>query len=300
MQKFILATSILGIIISSCGQNKVETMVARAYYDSINYQITSNKQLQQSLIDKATEVILAIKNDNSAKIDTKALRALLDSAKASNILRQRNIKNITEVDVNLNLKGKALDYVRLFTSFYDNEFKDLINLLDQEQEDKFTKASSLILPKLNLIKEKEIALKTAQEAFNAKYPLDADGNLRTKPDYEYQKLSDLKFRQADIKEGEEIKLLSFSGGKDCDDETIYFKQFIGIVKSTGDTIRILAACQLYDMDKPKRTCYFQNEISGISQNISDKKKLVAFNKHQAILEKKDFKTVIGFLRFKED
>jgi hypothetical protein len=299
MRKLVISVLFIGTLFTSCGQNRIETIQARAYYDSINFQINANRDLQQSLIDKATVAILTIKKDNTATIDTKSLQQLLDSAKKKNISRQHNIEKITEVDDDINYKGKVLDYVQHFNNFYDNEFKDFLVILNDKQQDRFTKGAALLMPKLKLIKEKEIEFKNAQEAFKSKYPVDEDGAIRTKPDYELVNFSEFKYKQADLKDGEEISLLSFSGGKDCEYETTYFKQFIGIVKSTGDTVRILSPCQTYDIHNPVQIGYYRRDITYATQNSDTKSYFIVFNKHQASLEKRNLKTTIGMLSFKE-
>jgi hypothetical protein len=224
---------------------------------------------------------------------------LLNSAKKNNLIREHNIEKITEVDKDINYKGKVLDYIRNFNSFYDHEFKNFLIILNDRQQDRFQIGSSLLAPKLKLIKAKEIEVKNAQEAFKAKYPVDEDGAIRTKPDYEFVKLSEFQYRQANLKDGEEISLISYSGGKDCEYETIYYKQFIGIVKSSGDTVRVLSPCQTYDIDHPVRIGYYWSDISYSIKNSNAKSTFIVFNKHQTSLEKRNFKTAIGMLSFKE-
>jgi hypothetical protein len=299
MRKLFISVLFTWTLLTSCGQNRVETIQARAYFDSINFQINANRDLQQSLIDKATVAILTIKEDKAATIDTKSLQQLLDSAKKRNILRLQNIEKITEVDAGINYKGKVLDYVQHFNNFYEKEFKDFLVILNDKEQDRFAKGAAILMPKLKLIKEREIEFKNAQQAFKSKYPVDQDGAIRTKPDYEFVRFSEFKFQKADLKDGEEIRLLSFSGGKDCEYETTYFKQFIGIVKSTGDTVRILSPCQTYDIHNPMQIGYYNSDTHYSTQNPDTKNYFIVFNLHQTSLEKRNLKTTIGMLSFKE-
>ena len=54
-------------------------------------------------------------------------------------------------------------------------------------------------------------------------------------------LTEYKYAPAAISSGTEINILGFSGGKDGKKKDVYYSQFIGIEKGTGDTVRILAA-----------------------------------------------------------
>ena len=54
-------------------------------------------------------------------------------------------------------------------------------------------------------------------------------------------LKDFGYRFDTIGSGSEIKILDFSGGKKSLKNNFYYSQFIGIEKSTGDTVRILAS-----------------------------------------------------------
>jgi hypothetical protein len=299
MRRLFISALFTWTLLTSCGQSRVETIQARAYFDSINFQINTNRDLQQSLIDNATVAILTVKEDKTATIDTKSLQQLLDSAKKKNFLRQQNIEKITEVDAEINYKGKVLDYVQHFNNLYDKEFKDFLVILNDKEQDRFAKGAAILMPKLKLIKEREIEFKNAQQAFKSKYPVDEDGAIRTKPDYEFVRFSEFKYQKADLKDGEEISLLSFSGGVDCEYETTYFKQFIGIVKSSGDTVRILSPCQTYDTQNPIQISYYNSDIHYATQNSDTKNYFIVFNKHQTSLEKRNLKTAIGMLSFKE-
>ena len=128
------------------------------------------------------------------------------------------------------------------------------------------------------------------------------------PNFDYVELRDFKYQKALLATGTEIQILSFSGGKECSPKESYYYQFIGIDKSTGDTVRILAPCQKIDLNlNPSVGSYTpwdstesiinkelrQNgESNFISENI-----FVVFNKQNAILEKREFKTAIGSLSF---
>lgn len=60
-------------------------------------------------------------------------------------------------------------------------------------------------------------------------------------------LKEFNYTPAHIAPGNEIELLAFSGGEESKENTIYYYQFIGIDKSTGDTVRIISS--LISIDK---------------------------------------------------
>lgn len=135
-------------------------------------------------------------------------------------------------------------------------------------------------------------------------------NCKTQdPNFRYVRLEDFKYSPAILKEGTEIKILSFSGGKDCTFEESYYYQFIGIDLTTNDTVRILTPCQKVDVDaKPERGTFTPwQETSKIIDNalkehgekeIISEKKFIVFNRHYKDIEDKDYKTAIGTLGFK--
>jgi hypothetical protein len=134
--------------------------------------------------------------------------------------------------------------------------------------------------------------------------------------FEFIELKKFKYEPIELAEGTRIKILSFSGGKYCDYETNYYYQFIGVIKGTSDTVRILSQCQQYDFDKGPREAGFsthddyENLIKSagpdnIPEEIreklnfdeSGKKSYIVFNKKQSFLEKRNFKTARGTLGF---
>jgi hypothetical protein len=135
-------------------------------------------------------------------------------------------------------------------------------------------------------------------------------------DFEFVKLKDFKYTRAEILPGTEIKLIAYSGtgGKENNNDAVYYFQFIGIDTSTGDTLRILSP-QYYDSKKYGRTATFYSEKSDIG-NIINRELLqtgkesskpsvkeifvVCNNKPEfLLLENRGFKTAIGSLGFKE-
>lgn len=123
--------------------------------------------------------------------------------------------------------------------------------------------------------------------------------------YEYIPLEEYKYTAATIKDGSSINILSFSGGKMCDEKNLYYVQFIAIDSLTNDTVRIFSACTTYQEDFP-RTGSFNNTTSndaaqqlvekGLQKN--GKNQYVVFNKDNAGIEKGNYKTTFGTVGFK--
>jgi len=125
---------------------------------------------------------------------------------------------------------------------------------------------------------------------------------RSDPNYEYVDLEDYKFEDAALKRGTEILLLSFSDGRPCNSGTVYYYQFIGINKETGDTVRIFSPCQVYDYKKEQRDVTFMPANDALykideSLDLENKDKVLVFNKRFADLEKGNYKTAFGSVAF---
>ena len=129
------------------------------------------------------------------------------------------------------------------------------------------------------------------------------------PNFKYVKLKDFKYIEANIEDGTEIKILSFSGGKTCTSETSYYYQFIGINKANGDTVRILTPCQNVDISSAppeKGTFTPWSKTSAIiddalsksgNEKLISKEGIIVFNKRNSDIEEGNYKTAIGTLSF---
>ena len=93
--------------------------------------------------------------------------------------------------------------------------------------------------------------------------------------------------------------MSYSGGDDLSEENIYYKQFIGIDKNNGDTLRVLALAQMqnYDLDKALRIGTYSIDLEVRNQMTPSDKEYIIFNTNQADIEKGNYKTVFGILKF---
>lgn len=295
-------TLLLLISFSSCGQTKADPKKAFEFYDAVNIQIALNKPTQQKFIDKMTMAILAVKENSAAAIDTKELLSLLKYSASKNLEREKNIENLVEVDDDINFKKKTLDYVKTFNDAYQNEFLVVIQIFADAKDNKFERAKDLLFSKLQLIKTKELEMKSSRITFKTKYEeLSKSQPIRTGSDYEFVNLRDFKLSNTEIKEGTKIELLSFSGGDDLPEDNIYYKQFIGVNNITGDTLRILALAdiQRYDLDKALRIGTYTMDLPIRNQMKPSNNEYIIFNKNQEEIEKGNYKTVFGILKFDE-
>lgn len=302
MRNIILVSFSLLLFLSSCKQSKVESRKALKFYDDVNAQILLNRAVQQKFIDQLTSAILAIKENKDTIIDNKELLILLKDCESKNIIREKNIELLTEVDNSIDLKKYTLNYVRTFNDAYQNEFPKVIRIMAENRDDRFERAKELLFPQLQLIKERETEMINAQNIFYSKYEtVSISKPERTGSDYSFVKLKDFAFTPATLKEGASIELLSFSGGDDLAENKVYYKQFIGIDQSTGDTLRILALAgmQQYDLDKAPRVGTYSTDLPIRNQLTPGDNEYIIFNTNQADIEQGNYKTVFGILKFDE-
>lgn len=302
MRNTILVTLLLVLFFGACKQSKVESRKALKFYDDVNTQILLNKAVQQKFIDQLTSAILAIKENKDTILDNKELLILLKDCESKNIIREKNIELLTEVDNSIDLKKNTLNYVRTFNDAYQNEFPKVIRIMAENREDRFERAKELLFPQLQLIKERETEMINAQNIFYSKYEtVSISKPERTGSDYAFVKLKDFAFTTATLKEGASIELLSFSGGDDLAENKVYYKQFIGIDQSTGDTLRILALAgmQQYDLDKAPRVGTYSTDLPIRNQLTPGDNEYIIFNTNQADIEQGNYKTVFGILKFEE-
>jgi hypothetical protein len=156
--------------------------------------------------------------------------------------------------------------------------------------------------------------------------------------YQYLPLEEYKYSQASIQPGTEVELLAFSGGKEGDENSVFYYQFLVVDKTAGDTLRILTPLISIDesagLDNKTYTTPLQyNPNKGVknafyelvdsTQNLAlqveslikdnkndssvdinslmtkvDKKQFVVINKSMPEFENPNYRTAIGVLNFK--
>jgi len=284
-------------ICASCSKAKVNSDKSFPFFDSLTTALKFNKTEQQLFINALTDALVKLKNDENADIDVSGLEAMLEKIRPENIKREKNIEAITEFDNDIHFKAKALDYVNTFNRAYEIEIPTIIAILKEKSGNRFTRVQQILMPILSTMKQKEILLTTAEEDFRNRY--ESKGYWRTGNDYEYMSLKNYKYETTEIFDGTQIKLISYSGGKDLNDGKVYYSQFIGIHTVTGDTVRILALSALQQFDPEKSgtsSGIYKADISVRPQMIANDNEFIIFNKNNS-LEKQNYKTTFGLLNF---
>jgi hypothetical protein len=170
MRNILMIFPSLLILLLSCSQNssKEEISVEYALVHSINI-ITYKKQ--QEFINKLTEAISKVKENNDFKPDTLELLQLLDSAKEINKTRVSTLKNVKQLDNEIRFKDKALTSSLQFDSAYDGPFKECINILASNKPNKLEFINETIIPTLERLQESANIGKQADIDFQRKYDL---------------------------------------------------------------------------------------------------------------------------------
>lgn len=293
--------ALLFLLLSSCKQSYVDTDKAYEFYETLTNQIAVNSPVQQEFIDKLNHAILKVKEKNDAIIDTKELTQLLEDSKSKNSENLRIVEGLVEFDEDLEFKGKTMEYLQAFSAAYQNEIPRVIHIFANAGENKYERAKDVLFPKLKVIKTKDRQMKKVQAAFKMKYEelANSQSTRRTGSDYEYVKVKDFQVDTTQMEDGAKIKLLSYSGGGSPDGNLIYYKQFIGIQETTGDTLRILAfaGLQNYDLENPARIGTFRKHSLFENKVTGGENEYIIFNKNQTRIEKGNYKTVFGILEF---
>ncbi|MDB5196465.1 MAG: hypothetical protein JWP88_836 [Flaviaesturariibacter sp.] len=134
------------------------------------------------------------------------------------------------------------------------------------------------------------------------------GCKESDPNFDFKSLKEVGFQPATISEGATVQILSFSGGPECTPEATYYYQYIGIVKGTRDTVRILSPCQqIPEGSRPEEGSFSAWEKTAAiidealwdhdEKSFESKNKLVVFNKHNPAWERQPYKTAIGTLSY---
>lgn len=171
MKIILLAFALSLQVLTSCGQANKESKRALEFYSLVNNQIAMGRSDQQNFIDNLTSCLLKVRDNKNAVVDTAVLQSLFEVAKMKNLERQRNLEKIAEFDTIVNYKTVVMSYFKSYNELYKIEIPESILLFGGKSEDRFEKVSNLVLPKLKIVKEKELNLKKAQETFKSKYYL---------------------------------------------------------------------------------------------------------------------------------
>ena len=165
----------LQILLFSCQNKKADHEKAKQFVTIINDNTSGEiKAVQQECVNKMTEALRSLKENDNAKIDTRQLRELLDRAKKANHLTFSAIIKTQEVDDEINLKQKALDETELFRSLYENELPKLLEAFESNGHNKFaklTESANLLASREQEIRKIQSAYKEAGDEFINKYDI---------------------------------------------------------------------------------------------------------------------------------
>lgn len=169
MRNFKFKLLLLIVVGNSCQNNRQDITSARSFYDSIQKEYSLNWAIQQPVIDSLVKVGIDMKNDPSAKIDSITFKEYIENSKLKNQETISKIGKINEVDEEISLKSKVLEHLLSISYFYDNGIPEFIKILNQDNKEKYKEAATLLLPKLKVLKEKELEYASAKNIFNSKY-----------------------------------------------------------------------------------------------------------------------------------
>ena len=177
-----IATSILivtAIVLTSCTQTNKDSKKALEFYNLVNEQIGMGKPYQQKFIDKMTSSLQSIRDNENALIDTAELQSLFKLANMKNLERQSNLKSIIEFDTIINYKSAVINYFKSYNNFYQIEIPQSILVLAEKNNNRFKRIEALLVPKLKIIKGRELQFKELQEVFKKKYNINSDLQIET-------------------------------------------------------------------------------------------------------------------------
>jgi methylaspartate ammonia-lyase len=157
------------VFLVCCNHKKANTFKAISFYDSVNNQINVTRPPIQKLIDNSTTVVYILRDDKNAVIDTAILWRLLDRAKRMSDIRIKSIEQISEVDESINYKQRILKEELVLKQLLENEIPESINIFGETGQDRYSRASHLLLPKLKALKQALNDVAAAKDEFKDKY-----------------------------------------------------------------------------------------------------------------------------------
>ena len=150
LRSCILFAISLCILFNNCktkDEKKDTTEVAKSF-GLIYTAFITTKEVQNRFFGKATDLLGQIKYNNEALIDTKNLKLLLDSAKKANEIQINIISMAEEPDQSIGYKEKTLKYISKVKDLYNNQFPQLITILNSKAEGRFEKSQALLFEKM--------------------------------------------------------------------------------------------------------------------------------------------------------
>jgi hypothetical protein len=166
------------VLLGSCASTKDKLNITESY-SLISSSFQLSKDSWQKFIDKGSASLDIIKNNTSAKVDTKELGALLDSSKATN---QKSMAMINlAADVNsIKYKEKALRYINLLNKLYSKEFQKYIDVLAIQSDDRYERAYKLLTSRQEQLSHLDKRFIDAADEVKEKYHLQLDSTKLSK------------------------------------------------------------------------------------------------------------------------
>lgn len=165
---------LLIIVNNSCKNDNRNITSARSFYDLIQKEYSLDRAIQKPVLDSLAKIAIFMKNNPDAKIDTISFKKYIENAKLKNIQTISKIEKINEIDEKINYKSKVIAHLMSINSFYDDELQEFIKILNQDNKEKYIQAAKIIMPKLKLIKQKEIEYITTKNIFKSKYHIEPE------------------------------------------------------------------------------------------------------------------------------
>ena len=170
---------ISGLLFGSCTTTKDNLNVTESY-SLIVSSFNLTKDAHQKLIDRYSESLNAIKNDEDTLIDTKGLYILLDSAKLTNQKSSSMVNLAGEIN-DTKYKETALKYINLLDKLYNNELKKYIVVLANQSKDRYEKSSKLLFSRQEELEKLDEKFSYAANQVRTMYHLEiVDSSQMTK------------------------------------------------------------------------------------------------------------------------
>ena len=167
MKGYLLTVFITCLVSFSCN-SKGDDSKATEFYNLILSTSKATNIAQDRFLQEFVQTIDTA--DNNVVIHTEYLSKLLDSAQSATLQEIGIINTLEETDEDIKLKGKALEFDNLFDSLCSSEFKDCLNVLDNQEGDRYERCIKLLQPRYPVrLKELRRQFVNAGEDFSKKY-----------------------------------------------------------------------------------------------------------------------------------
>jgi hypothetical protein len=155
------------LLLISCTPDDKSLDITQSY-EFIYSSFQLSKNAQEKFMESCSKFLDSIKFNEAAKVDTKRLTVLLDSAKYTNQNSLYFISLTKEIDI-MKYKSIAIKYINLLNSLYSNEFKEFIHILNTQSNDRYIKADQLLTSQQPELKKLSDEFRGAAKVVEEKY-----------------------------------------------------------------------------------------------------------------------------------